>query len=377
MFNKKTIKDINIAGKRVLVRVDYNVSLGLKVGIADQLRLTQSLPTIKYLLKNNCTVILMSHLGQPEGKVEPKFSLAPVAQALGKELGRKINFVKDYLSAKGQDLVKSFGQGQVVLLENLRFHPGEEANDPGFAKKLANLADIFINDGFGVSHRAHASVVGVAKYLPAVAGLLLTQEIESIEKIIDSPKKPLVSILGGAKTETKIKLINKLLKISDKVLLGGCLANTFLKAKGVDVGQSLVDQEALNQAKLILKNINHSRLVLPTDFVWSDRKILDIGPQTCQQFSQVIGLAKTIIWNGPMGMAEKPAFVAGTQAIYKAISYNHQAVSLVGGGDTIACLAIQDHLRGITYLSTGGGAMLEFIEKGTLPGIEVLEDKND
>jgi len=393
-MNKKTIKDINITGKRILLRTDYNVSLrGAK--IADDTRIRQTFQTLNFLLAKKCTIIIISHLDDPGGKYNEKLSLRLVARDLEKILGKKVYFETDYLSQKGQEKIDRFGPKKIILLENLRFNPQEEANDSEFAQKLAQLGEIFVNDGFGVSHRQHASVVGIAKFLPAVAGLLLEKEVNIISQTLAHSAHPFVAIVGGAKTETKINLLGKLMEKADTILLGGCLANTFLLAKGFSLGKSVVDRDAVGRAKRLLAQAKAKKVefVLPVDVVLGkpdtnfidpsvpvdkiapQLQAFDIGPQTEALFGRVIDEAKTIIWSGPMGMIENNEYARGTDFIFYAISQNRQARSIVGGGDTIAAIGKKEYLEGITHISTGGGAMLEFIEKGTLPGIEVLEDK--
>lgn len=390
----KTIKDINLKNKRVLVRVDYNVTL--QVGrIADDLRLRQTLATIKYLSKQNCRIILMSHLDDPGGRYVTSLSLKPVAKDLQKLLNKKICLAKNYLSVEDQKKIAQKNKRNIILLENLRFNPGEETNDLILARQLANLGEIFVQDGFGVCHRRHVSVLGVPKFLPAVAGLLLAKEITVISHALTNPQLPMLAIVGGAKTATKIKLLDKLMEKSQIILLGGVIANTFLKAKGFNVGQSKVDVQALSLAAELLAKAKKKQVefILPADAVVADSlsdnfinnfpiakippngEIVDIGPQTEALFSKYINLAKTIIWNGPMGLVEKPEFSRGTEFIFYAIAQNSHAVSIVGGGDTIAKISKEEYLEKITHLSTGGGAMLEFIEKGTLPGIKVLPNK--
>ncbi len=391
---KKTIKDINLEGKRVLIRTDYNVSL--QAGrIANDLRIRQTLPTLKYLLDKKCQLIIISHFDDPGGKYISSLSLKPVVNDLQKLLGKKINLVKNYLTDIEQKKIIQQSQKKILILENLRFNPGEEANDPIFAKKLANLGEIFVQDGFGVCHRKHASVVGVPKYLPAVAGLLLEKEADIILKTLNHPKHPFVGIVGGAKTETKINLLDELMEKADVILLGGCIGITFLKAKGLPIGKSKYDRQAVGMAKklLVLAKKKKVKFILPLDSILGNLKtglvdgtvldgvkdknlqILDIGPKTEAAFGKEIAQAKTIIWTGPMGYIEKKEYQRGTDFVFYAISQNKQAVSIVGGGDTLAALSKQEYLEGITHLSTGGGAMLEFIDKKTLPGIEVLEDK--
>ncbi len=393
---KKTIKDINLKGKKVLLRVDYNVSLfdGMRVG--DDTRIRQTLPTIEYLLKQGCTLYLVAHLGRPEGKRQKQFSLRPVAEHLQTLLKRKVIFLGEDLF-KDEDLkrLEMVRKGAVVLLENIRFYPGEETNDDNFSRRLAGLAQVFVNDAFGVDHRAHASTVGVTAYLPAVAGFLLAKEIEMIGKTMDKPRRPLVAIIGGAKAETKITLIDRLLEKADTLIIGGGVANTFLKAWGYEVGKSLVNYEMVELAKKLYWKAARSktRMLLPSDVVVGDlaknkfvgiaassripkdMQALDIGPQSQAEFGIEIARAKTIIWNGPMGVYENPKFVTGTDFIYHVIAENQTSLSVVGGGDTLSALKEKDFLKTIDHVSTGGGAMLEFIEQGSLPGIDALLDK--
>ncbi|MCX6816648.1 MAG: phosphoglycerate kinase [Candidatus Beckwithbacteria bacterium] len=341
-MNKKTIRDIDLRGKKILLRVDYNVALE-NGQVADELRISQTIPTIEYLLKQDCRIILMSHLGRPEGKVIPELSLKPVVECLAKFLQKEVSFGEP--------------KGKISLLENLRFNPGEEANTADFSRQLANLGEVFVNDAFGVCHRAQASTVGVTKFLPAVAGLLLEQEVDIIIKAMEKPQRPLVVIVGGAKLETKIGLIKKLLIKADQLLVGGAVANKLME----DVDSQLANGEKMR---------------LPVDGVWEEKIMRDIGPKTRELFGEIIGRAKTIIWNGPMGMFEKPKFSQGTEFIYQSIKKNRQALSIVGGGDTLAALnKNKDYVKSFTHVSTGGGAMLELIEKGSLPGIDVLMDK--
>lgn len=395
-MNKKTVRDIDLAGKRVLLRVDYNVSLldGFRIG--DDTRIRQTLPTIEYLVDKGCILFLVSHLGRPKGKRVKKFSLRPVARHLEKMLGRKVNFITDYIN--GPELkrkLKRLKQGSINLLENIRFYPEEGANDLKFAEKLASLAEVYVNDAFGVDHRVHASSVGVAQYLPAVAGFLLEKEVDIIGGAIKNPKRPMVAIIGGAKVETKITLVGRLLAKADVLMVGGGVANTFLKAWGYKVGKSLVEREMVELARKLFweASRNKTRMLLPTDVVLGDleknfhdgvvasdkipreMQALDIGPKTQAEFGAAIAKAATIIWNGPMGVYENPKFSMGTDFIYYAIAENRESLSIVGGGDTLAALKEEDYLKTIDHVSTGGGAMLEFIEKGTLPGIEALLDK--
>lgn len=396
MSNKKTVKDINLKDKKVLLRVDYNISLldGLRVG--DDTRIRQTLATIEYLLKQRCTLYLVSHLGRPEGRRDRRFSLKPVAEHLSSLLNRRVLFFgEDLLQDTEISRLQQVRKGSVVLLENIRFYPGEEANNDGFSRRLASLAQVFVNDAFGVDHRAHASTVGVAAYLPAVAGFLLQKEAEMIGAVMEKPKRPLVAIIGGAKAETKITLIDRLLEMADTLIIGGGVANTFLKAWGYEVGKSLVDYEMVELAKRLFWKASRSktRMLLPNDVVLGllaknhtdgivrsdqiprDMQALDIGPQSQAEFGAEIARAKTIIWNGPMGVYENSKFATGTDFIYHAVAENRASLSVVGGGDTLAALKEKDFLKTIDHVSTGGGAMLEFIERGSLPGIEALQER--
>ena len=390
----KTVRDINLKNKKVLLRTDYNVSFLSHCRIGDDLRIRQTLPTIKYLLKQNCALLLCAHLGRPEGKPNSQYTLEPVRLVLQKLLDKKIDLIKDYIDGPGVDKAKNIKPGSVNLLENIRFYPGEKKNDSDFAKKLAGLSEVFVNDAFGTCHRLHASTVGVARFLPAVAGLLLKKEIEIISQAIKHPKRPFVVIIGGAKAKTKIPLIKSLLKRADVLLIDGGVGNTFLKAKGYKMGKSLVDLKMVDEAKKILKQAEHTkaRILLADDLAIGDPKTrlykgsvsidkiprdmeaLDIGPKTEVKFGNVIAKAKTIIWNGPMGLFEKEQFARGTNFIYQAIAANRDSLSIVGGGETLTALPKEEYLETIDHISTGGGAMLELIEKGTLPAIEVLNN---
>lgn len=392
-FNIKTIDDEKITGKRVLLRADFDVSLNPNYTIADDTRIRSNLPTINYLLKNKNRIICVAKLGRPK-KRDKKFSLKIVAEKLKEYLGGyKIKLIEDFLTADPK-IFQSQKENEIFILENIRFYPEEKKNDPEFAKKLAQLADVYVNDAFAMCHRAEASVVGVPNYLPSYAGFLLKKEVETISQAIKKPKKPFVSILGGAKISTKISLIDKLMTISDYILIGGALANTFLAAEGYEIGKSFYEYEEIQTAKrlLFLAARRHVAFVLPQDVVIGDPKnfsqggivkkisellsncqILDIGPATQAQFGAIIAKAKTIIWNGPMGYFENPEYRRGTDFIYYSIAQNQKATSIVGGGDTLAAISKKEYLEKITHISTGGGAMLEFIEKGTLPGLEVLK----
>lgn len=379
------------SNKKVLLRVDFNVSLTSKFTISDDARIQQALPTIKFLLKHHNKLIIVSHLGQPKER-DSNFSMKVVCQKLQEYMSDyKVKLLEDFTG----DKTALFNQkeDEIIVLENIRFYPEEKKNDPEFAKKLAHLADIYVNDAFGVSHRPDASVVGVSHYIPSYGGLLLKKETEMISKVIANPKKPLVAIMGGTKISTKINLIDKLMTVADYVIVGGGLANTFLAAQGHKVGKSLYEHEELAKAReiLFLAAQKNTAIILPHDVIVSssleshigdvkkieeilhDSMIVDIGPETQAQIGRIIALAKTIIWNGPVGYFENPAFRRGTDFIYYTITENNTATSIVGGGDTLAAISKKEYLDKITHISTGGGAMLEFIEKGTLPGIEALK----
>jgi len=380
------INQTNITNQRVLMRVDFNISLNKDGSINDDTRIKAALPTISFLLEKQNKLILISHLGKPKSR-DQKFSLKVVADRLQQLLpDRKIILVNDFLTA---DPVIFSGQTnkEIILLENIRFYPEEKKHDPDFTQKLSRLGDVFVNDGFAVCHRDDASVTGLAKLLPSYGGLLLQKEVEMIGKTINDPQKPVTAIIAGAKISTKIGLIEKLLAIADNVLIGGAMANTFLKAQGFEIGKSLVEPDFLNQAlqikqKLILPidvrvgkidDLQTPPLVKKITEVTAEEMVLDIGPETEKLFAEIISQAKTIIWNGPVGLFENPQFGFGTQAIYQAIVTNSQAVSVVGGGDTLTAIKKNSDQEKITHISTGGGAMLELIEKGTLPGIEALK----
>lgn len=386
------IDQVTIAHKTVLLRVDYNVSLNPNHTIANDERIKQSLPTIEHLLKHNNKVILLSHLGQPEGR-DKNFSLKPAVQRLHTYLPHHtVILVDNFESAK--EIFKKQTTKQVLVLENLRFYKGEKANDVTFAKELAGLGDIYVNDAFSVSHRKDASITSLPTLLPSYGGLLLKKEITMLTKITDKPQKPVVAIMGGAKISTKLKLIQKLTKIADYILLGGGLANNFFAVQGHEIGKSIVEKDAFEATEQLLSHGLHHKtdIVLPVDVVTGNKDdpksqaknkklqlvtkqdtILDIGVETQALFGNIISLAGTIVWNGPVGYFEHPAFARGTDFIYYAIAQNEKAISIVGGGETLSALTNKDHLEKITHISTGGGAMLAFIEHGTLPGIEALE----
>lgn len=377
--------------KTILLRVDFNVALKPNHAIADDARIKQSLPTIELLLKHKNKLILIAHLGEPE-KRTTEDSLKNVAKRLQEYLPHnKVVLVNDFMT--DDHALKNQKQNEIILLENIRFYPGEQKNDPEFAKTVARLGEAYVNDAFSVSHRKSASVVGIPKLLPAYGGLLLKKEVTILDKIMRHPKKPFVAIIGGKKITTKIKFINKLITVADYLLIGGGLANTFLAAQGYKMGESLVSKDDLTIAKQILTHAEkeHTKFLLPKDVivgksldstesevrkldeVGKKEEILDIGPETQAAFGAVIDDAKTIVWNGPVGYTENQVFKRGTDFLYYAITQNNDVISVVGGGDTLAAIAKKEYLDRITHISTGGGAMLEFIENGTLPGIEALD----
>ncbi len=361
------IDEQEIKNKRVLLRVDYDVPLHADLSIADDLRITQSLPTLQYLLDRGNKLIIVSHLGNPKGHDEA-LSLKPVVAQLQTYFPKnKITLIDNFLHTEIQQ-----EEGEIIILENIRFFSEEKNNNQEFAQKLSSLADVYVNDAFAVCHRNHASVISVPPYLPSYGGLLLKKEVAALTQIVSNPHKPFIAVLGGAKVSTKIKFLEKLLTMVDSLLIGGEIANTFLKAKDTEINSSLYDPAAVVQAKQLLE-IFSEKIVLPCDMVEEDQKILDIGPKTILKFTEIIAKAKTIMWNGPLGYVEKEKFKNGTRSIFKAITQNSNAVSLIGGGDTIATIKNLPDREKISHISTGGGAMLEFIEKGTLPGIQALE----
>ncbi|MFA5147438.1 MAG: phosphoglycerate kinase [Candidatus Omnitrophota bacterium] len=392
---KKTIKDMDLKGKRVLIRVDFNVPLDDNLKITDDIRIRASIPTIKYALDKGAKVILMSHLGRPDGKVVEKMRLAPVAKRLGELLERPVTALKDCIGPEVKKTVLAMKENDIILLENLRFHAEEEANDAGFAAELASLGEIFINDAFGTAHRAHASTEGVTKYLPSAAGFLLEKEIEYLGNAVSDPKRPFVAILGGAKVKDKIKVIDNLLDKVDVLLIGGGMAYTFLKAKGKTIGSSKLDKDGFETAKAALdkaakKNIP---MVLPVDNVIADKfdalanvrmvgedipdgwMGLDIGPKTVKIFKDNLKGAKTVVWNGPLGVFEMDKFAKGTEEIGRFLANLKGATTIIGGGDTAAAISKFKLEKKMTHISTGGGASLEYLEGRGLPGIDALQDK--
>ena len=391
MFNKKTIRDIDVKGKRVLVRVDFNVPVKEGV-VGDDTRIRAALPTLKYLLENKAALILCSHLGRPKGQPLPEFSLKPVADYLAQLLGQPVAFAEDCIGPKAEAAAQALKPGDVLVLENTRYHAGETKNDPEISKGLAALADVYVNDAFGSAHRAHSSTTGVAEFLPAVSGFLLEKEIKYLGQAVADPEKPFVAILGGAKISDKIGVIKNLLTKADSILIGGGMANTFFKAEGYPVADSLVEDEALETAKEILESAG-TKFRLPVDVVIADKfeadaahrtmatgpipngwRILDIGPETVVHFSKIIRDAKTVVWNGPMGVFEFPEFAKGTFAIAQAAAES-DAVTIVGGGESVAAVKKSGLADKITHISTGGGASLEMLEGLTLPGVAALQDK--
>ena len=393
---KLSITDIDCRGKRVFCRVDFNVPFDAEGKITDDTRILAALPTLRAILAQGGRLILASHLGRPKGSPNPKYSLAPVAPRLADLLGRNVTMAPDCVGPEVERLVAALGDGDVLLLENLRFHPGEEKNDPAFCQQLAGLADLYVNDAFGTAHRAHASTEGVARLLsPAVAGLLMEKEIRYLGQALADPARPFVAILGGAKVSDKIPVIENLLGKVDTLLIGGGMAYTFLKAQGVTVGTSLVEEERLPLAAELLKKARAKgvQFLLPEDHVVAtefkadaEHRIcgnddfpdgwmgLDIGPRTCESYAAVIANAATVVWNGPMGVFEFDTFATGTLAVAKALA-SSQAVSIIGGGDSVAAVNKAGLDQKMTHISTGGGASLEFLEGKELPGIAALTDR--
>jgi len=390
------VEDLDVKGKVVFVRVDFNVPLDDKGNVRNDARIKASLPTINYLLGKGAKLVLASHLGRPKGKFDSKLSLKPVAERLGELIGRDVLFAPDCVGDEANKLKAGLQEGSILLLENVRFHAEETANDPGFSKKLAEGIDYFVNDAFGSSHRAHASVVGITQFVEkSAAGFLLKKEVEYLRKAVHSPARPYVAILGGAKVEDKIPVIENLLNKADSILIGGAMAYTFLKALGYSVGKSLVESDKIEIALRILDRAKAKKVgfFLPLDHVLTaaiesgvvfktvetfpfpeDLMAVDIGPKTIARYSEIIAKAKTIVWNGPLGVFETPAFAQGTMKIAEAVA-NSKAMSIVGGGDSIAAVEKAGLSQKITHISTGGGASLEFLAYETLPGIEALEKK--
>ena len=395
IFDKLTIEDVDIKGKKVFIRADFNVPLDDNLKITDDRRIRSTLPTINYAIDEGAKVILSSHLGRPKGKVDPRFSLAPVAKRLQRLLNKEVFFAPDCVGGQVEELVSRMKAGDVLLLENLRFHPGEEKNDYEFARALANLGDVYVNDAFGAAHRAHASTVGVTKFLPAVACFLLREEIEYLKGAIDNPVKPFVAILGGAKVSGKIGVLERLAGKVDKVIVGGGMAFTFIKAMGYEIGDSLVEDQMIETAQKIRRKLKETaiKFYLPVDCVIAQNtepgavikivttleipkgwKALDIGPASVKLFSEAIQDAKTVLWNGPMGVFEMDAFSRGTFDIAHAVA-DAYALTIVGGGDTDLAVHRAGVSDSISFISTGGGASLQLLEGKELPGIAALTDR--
>ncbi|HVU67741.1 MAG TPA: phosphoglycerate kinase [Ktedonobacteraceae bacterium] len=397
-MNKQTIRDTDVSGKRVLVRVDFNVPLDAERRITDDTRIRAALPTIQYLLQHGAAVILMSHLGRPDGQAVEKLRLAPVARRLGELLGQPVTMAPDSIGPEVTALAEGLQPGQVLLLENLRFHKAEEKNNPEFAGQLAALGELYVNDAFGTAHRAHASTEGVTHYLPGVAGFLVEKEINFLGSALENPRRPFAAIVGGAKVSDKITVLERLISMVDALLIGGGMANTFLKAEGYEIGDSLFEESKLEIARdLIAKaRARGIQFLLPTDVVIADRfaadaehkvvagnqvtpgwRILDIGPATVETFRQALSNAQTIIWNGPMGVAEMPAFAQGTEAMVGILAQRtaEGAITIIGGGDSAATVEQAGAADKMTHVSTGGGASLEFLEGRVLPGVAALQDK--
>lgn len=403
-MNKKTVRDVDVSRKRALVRVDFNIPTDKSTGdITDDTRIRASLPTINYLIDHDARVILLSHLGRPNGKVNDKLRLRPMAERLQQLLGKPVQYVAETIGPKAVEAVNRLEPGSVLLLENVRFYPGEEANDPEFAGQLASLADVFVNDAFGTAHRAHASAEGVAHRLPAVAGLLMERELDFLGRATTNPEHPYVAIIGGAKVSDKIGVLQQLLNSVDKMIIGGGMANTFLIAKGFSMGSSLVEEDQVAKATEIIQTAGDRgvELLLPVDVAVADnfaadatRQVvdlspdiqelrpaipdgemaLDIGPATVANFTEALRGGKTIVWNGPMGVFEFPNFAVGTTMIADAVA-GSGAVTIIGGGETVAAVEQAGVADRITHISTGGGASLEFLEGKELPGVAALQDK--
>ncbi len=397
-MQKATLRDVDARHRRVLVRVDFNVPLDAQGQITDDTRIRAALPTINYLLEQGAAVILMSHLGRPDGQRVEKLSLKPVAERLAQLLGRPVALAPDCIGPETGHMVQHLAPGSVLLLENLRFHKAEEQNDPDFARQLASLGDVYVNDAFGTAHRAHASTEGIAHILPGYAGFLMEKELDYLGSALEHPRRPLVAIIGGAKISDKIKVLDRLLHLADALLIGGAMANTFLKAQGAEVGDSLVENDKLDEARRVLADAEGlgKRLLLPVDASLADAfaadanrqivpatdvpagwRILDIGPQTVEAFRAALADAQTIVFNGTLGVAEFPAFAKGTNAIIDALAEAtaRGATTIIGGGDSAAAVEAADAAGKMSHVSTGGGASLEFLEGRTLPGVAALKDR--
>lgn len=396
MYAKKTVEDIDVAGKRVLVRVDFNVPLADGT-VTDDTRVRMALPTISYLLDHGASVVLMSHLGRPDGTgYQEEFSVAPAVRVLERLLGKPVQLVDDICGDRAQAAAAALRPGQILMIQNLRFDKREKKNDPAFAEALSKLGDIYVDDAFGAAHRAHASIAGVADYLPAVSGLLMSREVSTLSSMLADPARPFVAILGGAKVSDKIAVIDHLLDIVDVLIIGGGMCFTFLKAQGFPVGRSLMEEAWVDQAASMIEKAgkNGVQLLLPTDIVAAsafsedaetkivprneipdDMMGLDIGPTTSALYAEAIGKARTIFWNGPMGVFEMKAFEAGTRQVASAVAHNRNAQSIIGGGDSVAAIKKFELQDQVTFISTGGGASMELVEGKTLPGVSCLLDR--
>ena len=394
-MNKKTVKDIDLKNKKVLVRCDFNVPMDEEKNITDNARIVAALPTIKYLLENNCAIILCSHLGRPKGEVKPEFSLKPVAKELSKLLGKEVIMANDVIGEDAKSKAANLQSGQIMLLENVRFHREETDNDPEFSKELASMAEIYVNDAFGAAHRAHASTAGVAQYLPAVSGFLIEKELKFLGNALNNPERPFVAIMGGAKVSDKIGVIDSLLEKVDTLIIGGGMAYTFFKAQGYEVGNSICEIDKLDLAKDAMKKAEEKgvKLMLPIDtkigkefkpdtesktVAWTEIpegwEGFDIGAKSIEMFVEELKKAKTVVWNGPLGLFEFDQFAIGTNSIAKVLS-EIDATTIIGGGDSAAAVRKAGLEDKMTHISTGGGASLEFLEGKKLPGIECLQDK--
>lgn len=395
-MNKKNVNDIDLKGKKVIVRCDFNVPLDENGNITDNRRIVGALDTIKYLLEQNAKIILVSHLGRPKGQVKPEFSLAPVARELSRLLGKDVKLAKDIIGESAKSLTSNMKDGDIVLLENVRFDAREEKNDLEFAKELASMAEIYVNDAFGTAHRAHSSTAGIAEYLPAVSGFLMEKELNFLGTALENPQRPFVAILGGAKVSDKIAVIDNLLGKVDSLIIGGAMANTFIKAMGYNVGKSLCEDDKLDLAKELMEKakLKGVKLILPIDAklgkefnkdtesqivdianVPDDWSIFDVGPKTIDLYKSELENAKTIVWNGPVGLFEFDQFAIGTNSVASILASLNNAITIIGGGDSAAAVEKSGLASKMTHISTGGGASLEFLEGKKLPGVECLQNK--
>ena len=395
-MNKKNVNDIDLKGKKVIVRCDFNVPLDENGNITDNRRIVGALDTIKYLLEQNAKIILVSHLGRPKVQVKPEFSLAPVARELSRLLGKDVKLAKDIIGESAKSLTSNMKDGDIVLLENVRFDAREEKNDLEFAKELASMAEIYVNDAFGTAHRAHSSTAGIAEYLPAVSGFLMEKELNFLGTALENPQRPFVAILGGAKVSDKIAVIDNLLGKVDSLIIGGAMANTFIKAMGYNVGKSLCEDDKLDLAKELMEKakLKGVKLILPIDAklgkefnkdtesqivdianVPDDWSIFDVGPKTIDLYKSELENAKTIVWNGPVGLFEFDQFAIGTNSVASILASLNNAITIIGGGDSAAAVEKSGLASKMTHISTGGGASLEFLEGKKLPGVECLQNK--